>query len=347
MKALQLLFLGPLSIFCLKSTAQVEDLMRNKNITWIAESYNNFLTDSLIPMVEEKIGKRISGATMLKFYNPAAEDMPEEFVLQNFILELAKKEKLPIYKDDKCTQSVSYDIASGKIDTDSVGQIVYELKCTMGKGMLFCENILFFRAHQILYYDSANEQFGLRTLALAPMVKNYKDSLSAWRPLFWIKVDDLKEKRNLSDESITWAKRMTLINGVALKADSVKILKQMNDSLPIASLFQAVLTKPNIPFYRPDSLPSRVKYTFIERQKLFTQRDTLTCISLEPAFKIINNDIHPKDVVGLRLIQNWYWDDTKKRLEIYLVATAPLKNITNEAGEFLYKQPLFYRRTDD
>lgn len=41
MKSLRLYFLGPLSILCLQITAQVDDLMRDKNITWIAESYND------------------------------------------------------------------------------------------------------------------------------------------------------------------------------------------------------------------------------------------------------------------------------------------------------------------
>lgn len=91
MKRLRLCFLVPLSIFCCQMTAQVDDLMRDKNITWIAESYNDFLTDE---SAAETIGKRISGARLLKFYNPTEGGMPEEFVLQDFILELAKAGQL-------------------------------------------------------------------------------------------------------------------------------------------------------------------------------------------------------------------------------------------------------------
>jgi hypothetical protein len=352
MNLLRLLFLGPLSILCLKSTAQVDDLMRDKNITWIAESYNDFLTDA---SAEEKIGKRLSVAKMLKFYNPTESDMPEAFVLQNYILELAKAEKLTIYKDDRCTQEVSYSSVISWIDSFRFIEptTYYVNRCRLGANFIAEEDILFFRAHQILYYDSSKVQFSLRTLAVAPMkqIRNDTGAFMYWIPIFWLKVSDLKEKRVLSDESITWAKGMTLVNGVALKADSVKILKQMSDSIPIAPLFQAVLTKPNIPFYRPDSLPLWVKYTFAETQKLFIRRDT-ACSGIDPdpnqtKLTIINSDIHSTDIVGLRLIQNWYWDDRKKRLEIYLVATAPLKNINNEAGEFLFKMPIFYRRTDD
>jgi hypothetical protein len=142
---------------------------------------------------------------------------------------------------------------------------------------------------------------------------------------------------------------MELRNGVALRADSVKILKKMNDSLPIAPLFQAFVTNPTIPFYKSDSMPLWVKHTFKERQKLLIWRDTISCSGGEPMkeLMILNNDTKATDVVGLRLIQNWYWDDKKKRLEIYLVATAPLIDVKNEADEFLFKMPLFYRRTDD
>ncbi len=90
MKSLRLYFLGPLSILCFQITAQVDDLMKDKNITWMAESYNDFLTDE---RAEEKIGKRISGVRMLKFYNPAEDGIPEEFLLQNCILELTKKSR--------------------------------------------------------------------------------------------------------------------------------------------------------------------------------------------------------------------------------------------------------------
>jgi hypothetical protein len=45
MKFLKILILGPLSILSLKSTAQVEDLMRDKNITWIGEFTSDFVVE--------------------------------------------------------------------------------------------------------------------------------------------------------------------------------------------------------------------------------------------------------------------------------------------------------------
>lgn len=348
MNALRLLFLGPLSILCFQSTAQVEDLMRDKNITWIAESYNDFLTDYV---AEEQIGKKISKARLLKFCNPTESDIDEEFTLQGFILELAKADKLPIYKDDQCTQPISYAMASRDIDTVTESKI-YEWRCNLGTGQVFAESLMFFRAHQVLYYDSVNIQFGLRILAIAPMriQRNQMAETMAWKPLFWMKVTDLKEKRNLSDESVTWAKRMTLIDGVALKADSVKILKQTSDNMPLIHLCKEVLTNPEIPFYKADDAPIRTTYNMDERKNLFIQRDstfTIDRVTYADKVDVSVHEIKEEDMKELRIVQNWYWDDKKQQLEIWLSAVGPLIDMKTEAGEFLFKRPLFYRRTDD
>jgi Gliding motility associated protein GldN len=326
MKALHLLILLPLSILCLKSTAQVDDLMRNKDITWIAESYNDFLTDA---RAEEKIGKELSRVIPLKVLNHTEGYDSEEFALQYELLKAVKKKEIVIYEDPNC-KTIMQPKNLLKIDSITLcDPNIWEAQYRIRESPYNEEDVIFFRAHQVMFYDAKRVQFGLRTIALAPMVKVYNSKYIQfeWKPLFWMKVTDLTKKRNLSNDGITWAKRMSLHYGVALKADSVKILKQMSDSVPIAPLFQAFLTKPNIPFYRSDSMPLWVKHTPTEKQKLFIQRDTITCIALEPAFVIINRDIHHFDVVGLRLIQNWYWDDKKKRLEIYLVSTAPLKDV--------------------
>jgi Gliding motility associated protein GldN len=350
MKSLRLYILGPLSILCLQITAQVDDLMRDKNVTWMAESYNDFLTDEI---AVEKIGKEISRVKTLKFYNPTEGGMPEEFVLQYFILELAQNGKIPIYKDDKCTQPVSYEIASGEKDTDELGGIVYETKCTLGKGYMTAEYMIFFRAHQILYYDSSKVQFGLRTLAIAPMLRqtDEKGETTGWKPLFWIKVTDLKEKRNLSDESITWAKRMILTNGVSLKADNVKILKTFGKNEPAASLFQAIKKKAEIPFYDSYDTSIKTKFSMARRGDFFTERDSskpfdITTYNVDD-HHFPTSGIKVTDIKELRILQNWYWDNKKQQIEIWLSAVGPLIDMKNEAGEFLYKMPLFYRRTDD
>jgi Gliding motility associated protein GldN len=352
MKALRLFCLLPLSILCLKMTAQVEDLTQDKSITWIAESYNDFFANARIA---EELNEGRNKAKLIESYDFTEENAPENCGLQHAILKAAKEGKFSLYADGDCNKPISYDELCLKdtiVEENLISKKI-EMRVVVHEPITAIHRLLFLRAHQIVYFDTQKVQFGLRTLAIAIMIRafNKEDQPSGFRPYFWIKANDLLEKYNLSDDAITWMKTVELRNGVALASDNVKILKQINDSVPIAPLFQAVLTKPNIPFYRPDSLPLWVKYTFAETQKLFIRRDT-ACSGIDPdpnqtKLTIINSDIYPTDIVGLRLIQNWYWDDKKKRLEIYLVATAPLKNVNNEAGEFLFRQALFYRRTDD
>jgi hypothetical protein len=66
MKALHLLILLPLSILCSKSTAQVDDLMRDKNIIGIIEVYNNIFTEKKI---EERIAYPTNNITSLELGN--------------------------------------------------------------------------------------------------------------------------------------------------------------------------------------------------------------------------------------------------------------------------------------
>ena len=64
MNLLRILILLPLSIFSDKLSAQIEDLMRDKNITWIAETYNDFQMEEVH---ETLIGKKLN-AVSLQFF---------------------------------------------------------------------------------------------------------------------------------------------------------------------------------------------------------------------------------------------------------------------------------------
>ncbi len=214
-------------------------------------------------------------------------------------------------------------------------------------------DILFFRARQIIYYDVKKAQFGLKTLAIAPMVTDYhyKDGFRGWKPLFWIKVTDLSKKRELTNDNITWAAQMNLFNGIELHADSIKVLKKTGTDEPMSSLFQTFSSNSKIPFYK-EGFASNEKWDMLEREGYLMARDTMIDMDAYnnehvTKIKIVAHETKAKDIHRLGLIQNWYWNDKKQRLEICLMAVAPLKDMKNEIGELLYRRPFFYRRTDD
>ncbi len=331
-------------------SAQIDDLLRNKDITWVAESYNDFSTEQAH---EEKIGKTINFVTPLKFLNKTEAEVYETAVFQDILLNNVKEGKVQIYKDADCKHDISYNDVCHFDTVNIQDPINYEEKVRVVRNEPFPEQILFFRTRQVVYYNAKEAQFGLRTLAVGPMTKvlNNEGILIDWKPLFWIKVTDLTKKRKLTESNITWAARMKMSNGIALTEENeVKVLKKVGDNMPMSHLFNVLEQNPKVPFYTVEESNPKMKYTFEERFRLINYADTIieiNPISNKSAYKIVRYKMKMDDIKRLRLVQNWYWNDKKKRLEIYLMATAPMKDVNNEAGELLFKQPLFYRRTDD
>ena len=91
MKALKILFLLPLSIMSLQMSAQIDDLLRNKDITWVAESYNDFVIDE---SRLDQIGKKTSRTNPLKLINNSEEVLDDRFAIQQWIVAAARNEKL-------------------------------------------------------------------------------------------------------------------------------------------------------------------------------------------------------------------------------------------------------------
>ena len=113
MKALKLLFLLPLSILSLEMSAQIDDLLRNRDITWVAETYNDFLTEQAY---KEEIGKEISRVIPLKFLNKNEAIMSETALLQNIIIYAILRGRMQCYKDMDCKiQNINWQPSS--IDT--------------------------------------------------------------------------------------------------------------------------------------------------------------------------------------------------------------------------------------
>lgn len=351
MNALKILFLLPLSILSFKMTAQIDDLLKNKDITWIAETYNDFLVD-------ESLGKRVDKntnyAVSLKFVNQPDKPVEEKLALHEWLFNAFENGKVSIFEDEFCTKPRSSKVLWSADSVTFIDPITYKsrVEVVVNKPNFEYDSPLF-RAKQVIFYNAKKAQFGMRTLAIAPIYvyKEYdheqKVSMSKREPLFWFKPQDLNKTQRLSKKNITWAKRMSFVNGLAIHSDSVKILKKVADNMPLAHLFSAVKTNRRLPFYKNETgIEPRKKIPFEERKNMFSRNDTLRILdplTYTESYKMITEETKPSDCESLQLIQNWYWNDRKKRLEIYLVATAPLKD-SYFGG---YKMPLFYCRTDD
>lgn len=356
----KILILLPLSIFNFILSAQVEDLMRDKNITWIAETYNDF---QLEEAHEKLIGKKLNAVTPLKFMDIEEGNSSEEFVFQEFLMKALLKEQVTVFKNDNCTDITTY---GKRVDSITViNPITFETSLsTPITNILIPQFYPFFRAHQIVFYNAKKAKFGLRTLAIAPMMRNfqyYEDSI-LYVPAFWIKAQDLSKKPKLKNKNIAWARRLNLSKGFLLTETKpkkgeicTKILKKVGDNMPIEHYLETVKTNPKISFYPTFQSKNVAKYSMKDRNLMLSNVDTIQHINpytYERTLKIIKTEKTGQDFQHLRLVQNWYWNSRKNRLEIYLVAAAPVEDMYEEDMQFKDKYkwnpvPILYRRTDD
>jgi gliding motility associated protien GldN len=65
-------------------------------------------------------------------------------------------------------------------------------------------------------------------------------------------------------------------------------------------------------------------------------------ITYEQKFRIVENKMDPESVKRFRLKEVWFFDKESSVLKVRILGIAPLKDQTDEMGNFLYEQPLFW-----
>lgn len=374
----QYIFLSLLCLHNLSLSAQIDDLLKNKNITWVAEIYTDFYVDNPALAVEKDANR----VRIIKL-QPNPKISGDDFI--DILEDIVYSEKAPIFSDSTCQNQISKRFLFPPDSVERYDSIKQERK----KIIIFSCGFLLFpegentfiRVRQVVYYDAKRAQFGLRTLAFAPMafVRNESGEFLGSRPVFWMKAEDIIKRPRLSSAAITWAKMVVAHNGFDTK--NVKILKQTGENMPILHFLNVAEKEPKKTFFSGESYINMVKLPFSERSSIFFRRDTIyensnigsnadngfpdftricfpqlnaTAQIIDTSNYLIVNkidtvkDFHldKKTITRLRLVQEWFWDDSKHKLSIRLVAVAPIKELINEKGEFMFYLPLFYRRID-
>jgi len=58
---------------------------------------------------------------------------------------------------------------------------------------------------------------------------------------------------------------------------------------------------------------------------------------------IVRSNFDATEVQRLRLVENWFWDDRRHRLDIQLAGFAPMMQVRDNEGNYRFDSPLFYR----
>ncbi len=344
MRIKNLLLLNLLWLNLLPLSAQINDLLKNKDITWVAE----ISTDLIVDNPDSAFEKGINSVRTIKLLpNPLVSGYDDHLEFSYIIHDVIKSDKIPFYVDSTCEKRAFFKDVSHLDTIIACFQPFYDGKVHTISFFHNPEEFKSFRVRQIVFYNAKRAQFGMHTLAFAPLIdyNNEIGTLINTRPLCWIKAEDIKKRPRLSSDDITWARMLVPKGGFDIR--KAKILKQVSDDMPMIHFLNIAEKDSTKIFYSNESAMNMKKIPFKDLSLIFLRMDTLTAdISGLQGGGIFENRLDKSKIQRLRLVQEWFWDDRKQTLSIRLVAAGPIQEVTNEADEFLYYKPLFYRRLD-
>jgi hypothetical protein len=336
------------------SQAQIQDLIENDSISWIAEWDADYLIDDF--RATDTCDN--NGIGIIKYLN--TKGMwgfgSNQYFFAASLWNAVKNEQLKVFSDIECKKLLKNKGALyiGKArkwfneETD-IDPIIYETRTCQIYIPHKYEDVVFYRTRQIIYYNAPKAQFQMQVLAVAPLIKvneNDTSALQKLEPLFYFKPE--MGKPNINSEDITWAQLLSS-KANSLTFSKAKILKNTLADTVVAHLLTSFQTRLDIPFWEYDD-DSLAKIDKRQRFQILHPVDTL--MPIQPIhygneIKVLQRHYTTQDVKILKLYQEWYWDNRQNKLFINLKMTAPMIPVNDDADNFLYNKPLFFRKTSD
>ncbi len=62
----------------------------------------------------------------------------------------------------------------------------------------------------------------------------------------------------------------------------------------------------------------------------------------EENIQVVRNDLNPEDVKRYRVKEIWFFDEESSTVQVRILGIAPLKDVTDDNGNFRYEQPMFW-----
>ena len=211
------------------------------------------------------------------------------------------------------------------------------------------------RARQLLYYDAREGAFKVYTYAIAPVRrvvekfaqngKLFEEFRYSYAP-FWLKMPPFEKKKkgkraDVNDKDITWAAQISTRANSPLPDSLQRVFKNFQPPvMPV--LLNRFKTDPQYTALTSEGDP----VPFAQRAEMITRTDTVVYFdpeTYEEVIKVSRRAMEAADI-RLRLEQNWYWNERRKRLEIQLERFAPLYRATDSQGNFMFEAPLFWKK---
>lgn len=335
-------------LFCLfctitSSFSQLEQLIDDPDIVWIAEFTTDYRFDPNAPHNTEQI-------KLTKYFN--TPETSKDVGVGNFVIHQLFMDGLhghtDCYADPGLTQLLSVDDIGKMITiTDTVvtfDPATFEEQVLIVRNEMDLTSIEQLRVNQVIYFDKNTQDFETRIIAVAPLV-NYSNDAQA-QPLFWIKMDNpFPENFNIHASNIHF--------GALGYSHEHPLMLNFTEEIKNEGFdFKGMLLEQAQAIQKPVEAPERGfgsgnYYRKEDISHTHAGIDTITIFdpnTFEETVKIVKNEVNYSKIEAYRLVQEWYYDAKTHQFFNRLKAIAPLVSVKDDNGNFKFKKALYYIR---
>lgn len=204
------------------------------------------------------------------------------------------------------------------------------------------------RVRQLLYYVDKADEFRVIPLAYAPALhlklSEFDDEPALWHTPFWFKMPDNSKFLRKKKGHFSIVRRVTTLSN-SPSINELKVLKDLKPPVP-QQLLDRVRKDEHYEvfhFAQDRQIPTGAL------ERMIVTIDTITTFdpeTYEERVVIVRKELTGEQVVQVRLVQDWMWDDRRRQLVIKPIGFAPMVETTDQDGNFRFFRPLFWRFYD-
>jgi len=339
------------------ANAQYETILNDPDVIWAAEIDLSFWIEPEFTVPDSVYSDR-NYSTLLKLTNNAVNPGDESKVLlATHLLNLLGDEHRQVFSHPDSLRALTSKERDQILNIKDTVTVVDPVSGMESNRLTYnCwspDQIQMIRVRQLLFYRDKTDEFELYTLAFAPVLKRnygseFAESYYRYTP-FWFKMPPYRRKESsrllLNDPNITWARRMRTGTNMS-PLDSLRPFKDFKR--PIMQQYVNRLRE-DPKFKVRDGFDWEIM-SEATREQYFTKTDTVVTFDLETyeeKLLVVHNDLTGQELMQLRLVEDWFWDERRRYPIFQLYAFAPMEIVRDNDGNPRFNRPLFWRLVRD